>query len=82
MSPSASLVADEQVSAYQRDGAVCLRGLLNAQQVQRLREGIEHNLVHRSPRALVASQPDDPGFFIEDFCTWQDNAAYRDVIVN
>ena len=45
-----------------------------------LREGIDANLAHPSPRALVASRSDDPGFFIEDFCTWQDNPAYRRLI--
>jgi ectoine hydroxylase-related dioxygenase (phytanoyl-CoA dioxygenase family) len=25
----------------------------------------------------VASRPDDPGFFIEDFCNWQENLHYR-----
>jgi len=66
--------------AYERDGAVCLRGLLTPAEVAMLRRGIDDNLAHPSPRALVASKPDDPGFFIEDFCNWQDNAAYRQVI--
>ena len=30
---------------------------------------------------MVASQPDDPGRFVEDFCTWQDNPAYRAVLL-
>jgi hypothetical protein len=65
------------VAAYQRDGAVCLRGLLNADEVDRLKHGIDANLACPSPRAIVASQPDDPGFFIEDFCNWQDSDEYR-----
>ena len=65
------------VAAYQRDGAVCLRGLLNAAEVDRLKHGIDANLAYPSPRAIVASQPDDPGFFIEDFCNWQDSDEYR-----
>jgi len=70
----------EQVEAYLRDGAVVLRGVLDARELSRLEEGIEHNLAHLSPLALVASEPDDPGRFVEDFCTWQDNPAYRDVL--
>jgi len=53
---------------------VCLRGHLNAEQIQLLRAGIDANLANLSPRAKVASAPDDPGYFVEDFCTWQDNA--------
>ncbi len=68
------------VANFQRDGAVCLRQLLTPAQVARLREGIDANLASPSPHAKVASRPGDPGFFIEDFCNWQDNAAYQDVI--
>ena len=65
---------------YRRDGAVVLRGVLSPSEVQRLTEGIEHNLAHTSALALVASAPDDPGRFVEDFCNWQVNPAYRDIL--
>jgi ectoine hydroxylase-related dioxygenase (phytanoyl-CoA dioxygenase family) len=78
----AALATPALAQAYQRDGAVVLRGLLNPAEVARLREGIDANLAAPSPRAIVASRPDDPGFFIEDFCCWQDNPAYRDVIAH
>jgi ectoine hydroxylase-related dioxygenase (phytanoyl-CoA dioxygenase family) len=63
--------------AFQRDGAVCLRGVFDAAELARLERGIEANLAAPSPRAIIASRPGDPGFFIEDFCNWQDNADYR-----
>ncbi|MCW5652372.1 phytanoyl-CoA dioxygenase family protein [Hydrogenophaga sp.] len=72
----------DTVAAYARDGAVVLRGVLGARELARLEEGIEHNLAHLSPLALVASEPDDPGRFVEDFCTWQDNPAYRSVLLD
>lgn len=68
------------VEAYQRDGAVCIRGLLTPDDVATLREGIEANLVSPSARALVASRPDDPGRFVEDFCNWPSIPAYQRVI--
>ena len=37
--------------------------------------GSMQNLAHPSPRAKVASSPEDPGWFLEDFCCWQENAA-------
>ncbi|MCA0242618.1 MAG: phytanoyl-CoA dioxygenase family protein [Proteobacteria bacterium] len=76
------IVTPEQVEAFQRDGVVCLRGLLTPDEVQRLARGIDANLAAPSPRALVASRPEDPGFFIEDFCNWQDNADYRATAVD
>ncbi|MFM1907806.1 MAG: hypothetical protein RLZZ591_1483 [Pseudomonadota bacterium] len=71
---------ESSVSDYQRLGAVVLRGVLSAQEVEVLRQGIEHNLSHLSPLAQVASKADDPGRFIEDFCTWQDNPAYAKIM--
>jgi ectoine hydroxylase-related dioxygenase (phytanoyl-CoA dioxygenase family) len=68
------------VDAYARDGAVVLRGVLTADELALLAQGMEHNLAHPSPLAMVASEPDDPGRFVEDFCTWQDNPAYRHIL--
>ena len=70
----------ETVQAYARDGAVVLRGVLNVDELCALEAGIEHNLAHLSPLALVASEPDDPGRFVEDFCTWKTNPDYRRVL--
>ena len=77
---AAQVVTPELIDAFARDGAVCLRGLLNADEVALLRAGIDANIAAPSPRAKVASRADDPGFFIEDFCCWPDNDAYRRVI--
>jgi ectoine hydroxylase-related dioxygenase (phytanoyl-CoA dioxygenase family) len=68
------------VDAFAADGAVVLRGVFNAGELNLLERGIEHNLARLSPLALVASKPDDPGRFVEDFCTWQDNPAYQEIL--
>jgi ectoine hydroxylase-related dioxygenase (phytanoyl-CoA dioxygenase family) len=71
------MITSADIEAFERDGAVCLRNLFTPEDIELLREGVEANLAHPSPRAKVASRPDDPGFFIEDFCNWRDNVAYR-----
>jgi len=68
------------IEDFRRDGAVCVRQLLAPDEVALLREGIDANLAAPSLRAKVASRSGDPGFFIEDFCNWQHNEAYRRVI--
>ena len=73
-------VAQSDIEAFQKDGAVCLRQLLRADEVTLLRRGIDANLASPSQRAKVASRPDDPGRIVEDFCNWQENALYRRVI--
>jgi ectoine hydroxylase-related dioxygenase (phytanoyl-CoA dioxygenase family) len=70
-------VDDALVAQFQRDGAVCIRQLLTADELALLRDGIEANLASPSPRAKVASRPDDPGRFFEDFCNWQAIDAFR-----
>jgi ectoine hydroxylase-related dioxygenase (phytanoyl-CoA dioxygenase family) len=74
--------ATETIDAYSRDGAVVLRGVLRQGEVRTLEQGIEHNLAHLSPLAQVASQADDPGRFVEDFCTWQSNPHYEHLMRN
>lgn len=64
-------LSDQDVADFQRDGAVCIRQLLTPGEVALLKEGIDANLAAPSPRAKVASRPDDPGRFFEDFCNWQ-----------
>lgn len=73
-------VNKETIGAFQRAGAVCLRQVLNTDELAILREGIEYNLSSLSHRAKVASRPDDPGYFVEDFCTWQINPHYQKII--
>ncbi|WP_031360080.1 phytanoyl-CoA dioxygenase family protein [Caballeronia sordidicola] len=76
----ARAVTPQLMEDYHRDGAVCIRQIFTQEEVALLREGIDKNLQAPSPRAKVASRPDDPGWFFEDFCNWQDNEAYRQFI--
>lgn len=78
--PKTLALSPETITDYAHEGAVILRYALDPSEVQRLAEGIEHNLAHLSPLAGVASKADDPGRFVEDFCTWQNNPAYREIL--
>ena len=80
MNCAEQVVTAALVQAWQRDGAVCLRQLLTPDEVAQLRRGIDANLAAPSPRAIVASNADDPGRFVEDFCNWQHNADYLAVL--
>jgi len=64
-------VAPASVKAFGRDGAVCIRAAFSGDDIGLVEEAIERNLAEPSERALVASRPDDPGRFFEDFCNWQ-----------
>jgi len=74
------LISDAEIKAYENDGAILIKNLLTPDEVSDLREGIEANISNPSSRAKVASDENDPGWFLEDFCTWQENPAYQRII--
>ncbi len=75
-------ISQNQIDEFEQNGAICIRGLLTVEQIELLRQGIEVNLKELSSRAKVASEPDDPGMFVEDFCNWQQNQFYEQFIFN
>ena len=60
-------ITESDIEAYQNDGAVLIKGLLNDQEVSYLREGIEANISNPSLKSKIASNENDPGWFLEDF---------------
>lgn len=74
------LITDSLVKEYEENGAVCIRQMLTVDEIELLRQGIDENLTHPSSRFKVASRPEDTGRFVEDFCTWQSNAFYKQFI--
>ena len=65
---------------FQRDGACVVRGLLGADAVARLREGVEENIADPSERAIEGGGDGTSGRFFEDFRNWTRIAAYEEVV--
>lgn len=63
-------VTPDLVEAYQRDGAVVVRGAFDADLLALAAAGIEANLADPGPFAKRASSDDD-GAFVEDFRSWE-----------
>lgn len=74
-----SLVTAEQVSAFQRDGAVFLPGLFT-DWVDLLREGVEVNQQQPGPYFAENVTESDEGSFWDDYCNWQRIDAFHDFI--
>lgn len=70
-------LTDIHIESYKMDGAICIRQILAPNEIEFLRDGIELNLRSPSHRVKIASKENDPGLFIEDFCTWQFNPFYK-----
>lgn len=71
-STTAGVLSDEQIEQFDRDGVIIVRGLFSPDEVATIERGIERVLAEPGPMFKVASQADDPGRFVEDFCRWQE----------
>jgi ectoine hydroxylase-related dioxygenase (phytanoyl-CoA dioxygenase family) len=65
---------------FQRDGACVVRGLLDEDEVARLREGVAQNIADPSERAIEGGGDGTSGRFFEDFRNWTRIAAYGAVV--
>src|SRR5690242_249389 len=63
---------DDAAAAFARDGVACVRSVLDPGEVAEAAAAIDEVLARPGRLAVVASAPDDPGAFAEDFCRWQE----------
>lgn len=63
------VISQEQIDAYQRDGAVLVRGLL-ADWVDTVRAGIAVNMQEPGPYAAENLKDGEQGRFFDDYCNW------------
>ncbi len=73
------VVTAETAAAYQRDGAVLLRGLLAPRWLDLLTAAVERNLAEPSDWASWYTPEGQPGQFFGDYCNWERIAEYREV---
>ena len=68
------------VTDFQTVGAVVVRGAFDEREIELVRAGVERNLANPSERQKIASDPGDPGMFVEDFCNWQRIPEYEEFL--
>ncbi len=76
-----SLINEQHIEDYQRDGVVLIKGLF-ADYIEVIRRGIAVNMEHPGPYAAENLQPDEAGRFFDDYCNWQRIDEFREVIEN
>ena len=72
-----TVIDADAVDRYRVEGCVIVRDLFTPDEVDLVRQGVERNLAEPGPLFGIASRPDDPGRFVEDFCNWQRIDEYR-----
>lgn len=74
-------VSEEEVQAYERDGAVCLRGVFAPEWLALLARGVERNLAEPGPFAKRYTPAGAPGLFFGDYCNWRRIPEYREFLL-
>ncbi len=73
------LVTPQDITDYQRDGVVLIRGLFR-DHLETLAAGIDHNMTDPGPYAAENLHAGEGGRFFDDYCNWQRIAAFEQVI--
>ena len=79
---SAALVTEAQIEAFERDGAIVLRGVFDTAWLDRLADGLDKNFADPGPSSTVYTPDGQPGGFYDDYCNWQRIPEYRDFVLN
>jgi ectoine hydroxylase-related dioxygenase (phytanoyl-CoA dioxygenase family) len=74
------MITDDDIEAFERDGAAVLRGLLSADWIEALAAGVEYNRTHPSPWSHWYTNPDESVGFWTDYVTWQHVPEYRSIV--
>ena len=70
-------VPEDAVCQLERDGVVCLRGLLDEECVDRLREEADHAVANPSPHARFVNPAGDSKIFYYEFNLWRRYPGFR-----
>lgn len=71
------MITLEQKRAYDEDGVVCLRGLIDPHWLEVAARAIDYGRANPGPMYLDYSQDTRPRTYEADFWVWQDNMAMR-----
>ena len=75
-------ISKDAAAAFERDGAICIRNMIDRSAVEALREAVAWSMGHPGPLALEFAGEDAGASFFGDVFVWTRNPAYRDLVVN
>jgi ectoine hydroxylase-related dioxygenase (phytanoyl-CoA dioxygenase family) len=80
--PGSFDITPEDLETFDRDGLVCLRGVVTPEWVDVLRAGVERDLNAPGENVEVYTKPGDPGYFFNDFDLWTHIPQMKDFALN
>ncbi len=76
------MITERDIADFERDGAICLRGLFDTKWLAALAEGVEENFGDPGPDSTYYTPDGAPGAFYDDYCNWQRIPSYRDFVLH
>ncbi len=76
------VLSDSAVAAYQRDGAIVVRGALDAATLDAIAADLEVNMADPGPWSCEYTADGAPGRFWDDYCNWDRFEGYRAALVD
>lgn len=73
-------ISDEDRAAYERDGAVCIRGQFDAEWIERMRAACERDMAAAQGRVRDVTDDDGSGRFYSKVFMWRDDPDFKDYI--
>ena len=75
-------ISDALVDEFERNGAVCLRGLFAQSWLDILAVGVDKNFANPGPDHTVYTEQGKPGGVYDDYCNWQRIDEYGDFVMH
>lgn len=73
---------DTLIDEFERNGAVCLRGLFDQAWLDALAAGLDKNFSDPGPDHTQYTKAGEPGGFYDDYCNWNRIAEYRKFVLD
>src|SRR5688572_12110869 len=70
-------ISDADIARYQEDGAVCLRGAIPMDWVERVSAAIDADIANPGPMKRINTRAGQPGLSFLDFQLWQRHDGCR-----
>ena len=67
-----------EIEAYRTDGVVCLRGVIDRDWIERLRDGVAADMAEPGPHVEIYTEESDPGLFFNDFDLWRHVPVFKE----
>lgn len=75
-------VTPQEIAEFSERGAVCLRGVLSAEFLEMLEQGVDKDIAEPGPLHTKQQSDEEKGFFLTDFCLAQRLPELRRFVVS